>query len=65
MYCEGKSCLNEIEENYEECDYCGIQLCDECSFNYVGFCEECYELLRKEKTEEEKELWKAFWASRF
>ena len=46
MYCEGKSCLNEIEENYEECDYCGIQLCDECSFNYDGYCEECYELLR-------------------
>ena len=62
---ECKECSEYVEDNPKECEYCGEVLCEDCYFEYDGYCKECLDLLRREKSEEEKELWKSFWESKF
>ena len=66
MVYECEVCFDEIDA-YEdvECDFCGKIMCKSCADYNDGYCYQCAQDLKREKSEEEEELWKAFWASKF
>lgn len=66
LFCLCESCSDEIElKEGKMCNLCDLVICENCYDEYQGYCPECYSELVKERTEEEKLLWKAFWESRF
>ena len=77
MEYECEVCFEEINAYEEvECDFCGKIMCKSCADYNDGYCYECaqdlrkwedgiWSFLKKERTQEEEELWKAFWASKF
>lgn len=48
-----------------ECERCGVILCDKCYDNNLGYCDDCKEILEEESRTMEEEMWREYFNSRF
>lgn len=62
-----QSCFTEEDCTIYEpeiCYECGKEICSQCVIDFGGFCEDCYDFLKKENEDEKRKLWNDFWSSR-
>lgn len=66
LYCDCEVCYKEIDFTESRiCILCEMQMCEECFQENDGFCEDCFKKIKRERSDEEEELWRGFWESRF